>query len=71
MIFSALVAAELSNTTLTIPPIWDDSIAVSDRDLDNGSDKRIGEMGQEHEKTGLGYRTDLDLKECSKIQQGD
>jgi hypothetical protein len=28
--FSALVAAELSSTALTIPPFWDDSIAVSD-----------------------------------------
>ena len=28
--FSALVAAELNSTALTIPPFWDDSIAVSD-----------------------------------------
>ena len=28
--FAALTAAELEGTALTIPPFWDDSIAVSD-----------------------------------------
>ena len=32
VLFSALVAAELENLSITVPPIWDDSIAPSDGD---------------------------------------
>jgi len=67
VIFSALVAAELANSSLTIPPIWDDSIAVSDEGQILTVISGLHKWAVESERQAFVISNRPDLNQCSKV----
>jgi hypothetical protein len=67
VIFSALVAAELANSSLTVPPIWDDSIAVSDKDQIMEVIAGLQKWAVQTNRQAWVISNRPDLEECSKI----